>query len=151
DVELQRGRAVFEDAKDARRPFVVNAGAGTITALGTQFQVVRDGERVSVALLEGSFAIDAATQSMDGRARELVPGQQASYAPSTRSWTVETIATAALTSWSHGFHVFAATPLQQAISEINRYSAVKLTLEDPGVGSLLVSGSFKLGDGRTIA
>ena len=151
DIELQQGRAMFEVAHDAARPFVVNVGTGRVIALGTQFQVQREGEAISVTLLSGSVAIDSAQGGEDRRSLRLLPGQSASYAPSTRSWTVATIDPATVTSWSQGFHVFSATPLRAAVAEINRYSAVKLKLADPALGNMPLSGSFKLGDGNAIA
>lgn len=151
DIQLQQGRAMFEVAGDAARPFVVDAGVGTVTALGTKFQVQREGERVSVTLLEGSVGIDAAPGGAGVRALRLVPGQRASYAPGTRSWSVEDVDSAALTSWSQGFLVFSATPLRDALAEINRYSNIRLTLADPALGDLRVSGSFKLGDGAAVS
>lgn len=150
-IELRQGRAMFDVARDANRPFVVDAGVGTVTALGTQFQVQRNGQFVSVTLLEGSVGIDTTAGSGDKRSLRLVPGQKADYAPQTKSWSVEAVDPAALTSWSQGFHVFGAAPLREAVVEINRYSDVKLTLADPSVGDLVVSGSFKLGDGKAIA
>lgn len=151
DIELQQGRAVFDVARDPDRPFVVDAGVGTITALGTQFQVQREGENVSVILVEGSVGIDATEHGGGARSIHLVPGQRADYAPATHSWTIGMVDASAATSWSQGFHVFGATPLAQALVEINRYSDVELSLADPAVGKLQVSGSFKLGDGRAIA
>ena len=151
DIELKQGRAMFEVAHDAARPFVVDAGAGRITALGTQFQVQREGEKVSVTLLEGSIGIDSAHDSNGQRTLRLVPGQKASYTPTTKSWTVAAVDSAALTSWSQGFHVFSATPLDEAIAEINRYSDIKLKLADSALGKLRLSGSFKLGKGEQIA
>jgi transmembrane sensor len=150
DIDFRGGRAMFDVARDAGRPFVVDAGVGTVTALGTRFQVQRKGDRVSITLLEGAVGIATAG---DGGARSLrlVPGQTAHYAPQTRSWTVEATDAAALTSWSQGFHVFGATPLREALAEINRYSDVKLVLTDPALGDLALSGSFKLGDGRAVS
>src|SRR3546814_4700891 len=75
---------MFRVAHDASRPFIVDAGAGRITALGTQFQVQREGEAVSVMLLEGSVGIDSAREGDERRLLRLVPGQRASYAPTTR-------------------------------------------------------------------
>src|SRR3546814_1638314 len=102
-------------------------------------------------LLEGSVGIDSAREGDERRLLRLVPGQRASYAPTTRSWTVATVDPVALTSWSQGFHVFGATPLNKAIAEINRYSAVKLKLANPALGKLPLSGSLKLGDGQAVA
>lgn len=151
DIELMQGRAMFEVAHDAARPFIVDTGSGRITAFGTQFQVQRLGENVSVTLLEGSIGIDSANDRNEQRTLRLVPGQKASYTPATKSWTVAAVDPAALTSWSQGFHVFSATPLDEAIAEINRYSEVKLKLADPALGKLPLSGSFKLGKGEQIA
>lgn len=151
DVEMQQGRAMFNVARDADRPFVVSAGAGTVTVFGTQFEVQRQGEVVAVTLLEGAVGIATASGKADARSLRLVPGQRATYAPATSSWSVETADAAALTSWSQGFHVFGATPLRDALAEINRYSDVKLALADPALGVLAVSGSYKLGDGRAVS
>ena len=151
DIALRQGRAMFDVAPDASRPFVVDAGVGTITALGTQFQVQREGDAVSVILVEGSVGIDTTTDSGSARSLRLVPGQRADYAPDTHSWSIQMVDASAATSWSQGFHVFAATPLMQALAEINRYSDVELSLADPALGDLRVSGSYKLGDGMAIA
>jgi len=151
DIALRQGRAMFDVAKDASRPFVVDAGVGTITAIGTKFEVDRIDGQVSVTLLEGAVGISTTGGFGDQRQLRLVSGQRARYASSTQAWTVEAADAAALTSWSQGFHVFGATPLRQAIMEINRYSSVKLKLSDPSLGNLVLSGSFKLGDGKAVS
>src|SRR3546814_16726547 len=92
---------------------------------------------MSVTLLEGAVGIATAGHG-DARSLRLVPGQTAYYAPPTQSWTVETTDAAALTSWSQGFHVFGATPLRDALAEINLYSDVKLVLSDPSLGALAI-------------
>jgi len=53
-----RGAALFAVKKDAARPFTVEAGGFTTTALGTRFRVVsRAGGRVSVRLLRGRVVV----------------------------------------------------------------------------------------------
>src|SRR3546814_9568061 len=78
DIEFRQGRAMFDVAHDASRPFVVDAGVGTVTALGTRFQVQRNEDRVSVTLLEGAVGIATAGHG-DARSLRLVPGQTAHY------------------------------------------------------------------------
>lgn len=147
-VELLQGRAVFEVAHDAERPFAVDTGHGTVTALGTRFQVDREAEQIVVTLLEGSVSV----AGQDGTAElRLAPGEQARYSPRPPYWTRRSVDAAAVTSWMQGFHVFGATPLAEAVREINRYSAVKLRLADPALESLVLSGNFKTGDARAIA
>ncbi len=62
-IELERGEAYFEVARDEHRPFVVVAGKNRITALGTAFSVRRssaDDVRVTVAKGRVSVVIDSA-------------------------------------------------------------------------------------------
>ncbi|MCG8696066.1 MAG: FecR domain-containing protein, partial [Minwuiales bacterium] len=56
-VVLEAGEALFEVAKDPNRPFVVLAGNGTITAVGTAFNVRRDADRVVVTVTEGEVEV----------------------------------------------------------------------------------------------
>lgn len=52
-ILLRRGQASFDVAHNAVRPFVVEAGEGTVTAVGTVFDVYDNGEAVTVTLIEG--------------------------------------------------------------------------------------------------
>jgi transmembrane sensor len=149
NVSLLQGRAVFDVVHDGR-PFVVHVGADRVTVLGTRFQVDRrpDSDSVIVTLMRGSVSIDLA--SNDAQV-QLQPGQQMSWQASTGHWNRRDVDTAVATSWTRGFLVFNATPLAQAITEINRYSARKLQLADPSLGNLQLSGSFRLGDAAETA
>src|SRR3546814_10885657 len=57
EIALQHGEAMFEVAHDAARPFVVATGDGSVTALGTRFQVRNEGAGAIVTLLEGSVEV----------------------------------------------------------------------------------------------
>lgn len=56
-VELLRGQANFDVAKDPARPFVVTAGGGEVRALGTVFDVYKVADKVTVTLIEGKVAV----------------------------------------------------------------------------------------------
>ncbi|MEJ2445927.1 MAG: FecR domain-containing protein [Exilibacterium sp.] len=56
-IVLEQGQARFHVAKDANRPFMVIAGEGKITALGTDFVVKKDNGDVLVTLIEGEVAV----------------------------------------------------------------------------------------------
>lgn len=56
-VELVRGQANFDVAKDPSRPFIVAAGGGHVRALGTVFDVYKSAEKVTVTLIEGKVAV----------------------------------------------------------------------------------------------
>jgi len=149
DVALLHGRAIFDVAHDATRPFVVDTGHGFVTALGTRFQVDREAGDVVVTLVEGSVSVG---EKDDGPASiRLAPGEQARYTPQQTQWSRSIVDTAVATSWSRGFHVFSATPLAEAVREINRYSPTKLRLQGAGLETLVLSGNFKTGDADRIA
>lgn len=58
-VEMTDGRAFFDVAHDAKRPFDVDVDGTIVTAVGTRFSVRRDGDRVWVVLSEGRVRIAA--------------------------------------------------------------------------------------------
>src|SRR3546814_16085472 len=73
-VRLLRGQALFEVAKDPHRPFVVQAGAKQITALGTIFEVrLLDSARMTVPLVEGKFVVAQGEERPDAAYPRMVP------------------------------------------------------------------------------
>lgn len=148
NVRLLQGRAVFDVVHDAWRPFVVDAGAGRITVLGTRFQVDREHDGLAVTLVRGSVRIDSPEHRLQVR---LQPDEQARWSASTGHWTQSKVDAQAVTSWTQGFLIFHATPLGQAVAEINRYSQRKMRLADPALGKLELSGSFRQGDASGVA
>jgi transmembrane sensor len=146
EVMLQHGEAMFEVAHDARHPFTVIAGDGSVTDLGTQFQVRNENGTATVTLLQGAVEVAA-----EDERKQLVPGEQARYGASTDGINVHRVDPATITSWMRGRLDFSGLPLAQAVAEANRYSAVKLRLGDPELASLPVGGSFRAGDNAAIA
>ncbi len=149
DVDLKSGRAVFDVARDGARPFVVEADAATITALGTRFQVDRDAGEIRVSLAEGVVTLGRAGDAAE--AMRLTPGEQGVYSLRDKQWAKRKIDIEPGMSWALGFHVFADTPLDDAVRQINRYSPHKLRLADPTLAALKVSGSFHIGNAEMIA
>lgn len=64
-VKLNRGEVIFEVAKDAKRPFIVDSGRARVTVLGTRFVVNRLNKLVRVSVANGSVRVE--TQSADGK------------------------------------------------------------------------------------
>lgn len=145
DITLTRGRALFDVAKDRKRPFAVTAAGTRTTALGTRFQVQTSSERVVVVLTEGSVSV--AQADWEGR---LTPGEQLTLQGSGTAPVKLSVDTHMATSWSRGRLVFRGTPLAEALEEVNRYSTRKLRLADPSLASLPVGGSFIAGDSELV-
>ena len=144
-IVLVDGRALFEVAHDATRPFVVSAGQSRTTALGTHFQVQREGQQVLVTLAEGSVAVTS--DAGQSRWREtLAPGEQISLTTDGQVHVKRAVDAQAVTSWSRGRLVFRGTPLGEALKEVNRYGSRKVRLGDPDLADLPVGGNFIAGE-----
>jgi transmembrane sensor len=141
-LELERGQALFDVAHEAGRPFVVQAGEARVTAVGTVFDVQRDGEGVSVTLVSGVVEIGASGRG--GAARRMTAGQQARVAEGQS--VTRPVDTAAETSWTTGQIVFRDTPLAEAVAEVNRYLPDKIVLDGAAVADRPVNGVFRTGD-----
>src|SRR3546814_2677891 len=74
-VDLQQGQAQFEVQGDPARPFVVHASGGTVTAIGTRFQIRVADTGTLVTLLKGHVRV--ASHQVDGteQAASLQAGQ----------------------------------------------------------------------------
>lgn len=152
DIDLSRGRALFEVAHDASKPFTVHVGSGQITALGTRFQLQRDADQIVVTLAEGAVAVSReAAGGAPARHTRLAAGQQLAFSTVSAAWAQRQVDAELITSWSKGRLVFRGTPLAEAVAEINRYSPRKLRIADARLGRLPLSGTFKLGDADSVA
>lgn len=147
DIRLGRGQALFDVAHDRRRPFVVTAGATSVTALGTRFDVRREASGATVTLVSGSVEVRQGSAAQAQQIWRLTPGQRvATEAAAGRPSSVD-IDTA--TSWTSGRLVFRAVPLRAAVAEFNRYERHKIEVAEGPVGDALISGVFAIGDSDT--
>jgi transmembrane sensor len=149
-VRLLAGQAWFEVAKNQPRPFVVEAGDRKVTAHGTAFDIrLDDHDRVQVTLIEGRVSVEALTPSGAGPDilvdhEDLLPGDQL-IVTGTRPATKRKTDVTKATSWREGQIIFDDDTLAAAVAEVNRYSAKKIVLTDPRLGSLRMSGVFIAG------
>jgi transmembrane sensor len=146
EVLLQHGRAVFDVAHDAGRPFVVVAGSERVTAIGTRFQVTRTSAETVVTLAEGVVTVSG---DAEARTERLAPGDELSIA-SGDAWIMRTVDPRVATSWSHGRLVFRGTRLADALQQVNRYAATKVRLGDASLADLPVSGNFVADDSEAV-
>lgn len=141
-VRLSRGRARFDVAREAGRPFMVEAGARTIIDRGTVFDVVLGREGVKVVLLRGAVEIRyRGSRGAGVPVARLVPGQVFADAPAGGVALVSAAAGGS-EQWVRGMLSFDGAPLEQVIAEANRYSAHKIRLGEPSLAGLRVTGTF---------
>ncbi|SFS09102.1 FecR family protein [Sphingomonas jatrophae] len=145
-LSLIEGRAAFDVAHDANRPFSVTAGNMTVTALGTRFSVTALPSDTAVTLVRGRVRVAAV------RAGEvtLTPGQSTelrkdkSLAPPHATVSGDALA------WQKGELDFRNVPVAAALEQANRYFGVKIALSDPHIGQRRIDGLFRAGDSRAL-
>ena len=153
-ITLTAGQANFKVATDARRPFIVHAGEGSVRALGTEFDVYKSSEGVRVTLIEGRVRVASLATLADAPAAaprerapstvELAAGEQVEIAMVGGVVAAEPVDIERVTAWREGRVSFRNTPLAEAVAEMNRYSAAQITLADRALGDLRVSGVFRV-------
>lgn len=144
-IDLQRGEAFFEVAKDAGRPFVVGAGLHRAVAVGTHFSVRRDGASVRVVVTEGTVRLES--DAADGRAQPttLLPAGSIAIAGSDRVLvrSVSVAEAERLLDWREGLLSFEHATLGEAVAEFNRYNTRRLVVADSRAAALQVAGTFQ--------
>lgn len=175
-VELRRGEALFNVAKRSDWPFIVVAGDRQVKALGTSFVVRKDVERLAVTLVEGSVLVSpvlpalpeqvqpridagaieqtpATTTSDTGNgagAFKLAAGQRLTFDAGSVT-RLDTPSIEKTTAWRRGQVILDDTPLQAAVTEMNRYNETRLIVADPHAAALPINGLFQAGDSRHFA
>jgi transmembrane sensor len=151
---LTRGEALFSVAHDANCPFIVVAGGGAITALGTEFSVRRTLDRVTVQVAEGSVSVQprdtltlASVQwpktpdapNVAWSDAKLEQGQEVTYAGADDRSAVASEDPNVATAWLDGRRVYRREPLTYLVADIGRYFDESIEV-DADVGDLQFTG-----------
>ena len=151
-VVLEAGEALFEVAKDPNRPFVVLAGNGTITAVGTAFNVRRDADRVVVTVTEGEVEVvqqggsiarvpdESVTEIATPARQTLAVGERVEYS-AVGIARLDNIEPAVATEWRNGRLRYRAESLKHVIPDVDRYSPQTVIIGDAAVGELKFTGT----------
>ena len=146
-VRLLHGEGRFLVAQDARRPFLVEVGAHSVRAVGTDFTVRLENAGTEVFVSEGRVRVETPHAS-DANAftagDTLDSGQLALL--TTQGIHIRTLESAemdARLAWDKGLLVFTGDSLAKATEEFNRYNTTKLRVADPVAAELRVAGTFR--------
>lgn len=150
-IILARGEAFFEVAKDPNRPFVVEVDDTAIRAVGTAFDVRRAGSQVSVSVAEGIVEVlDTRNQSgsntpdtLHQAVTRLSAGQSIQFEPKSVQPPPPVVVDAdTVAAWRNGQRQYLAEPLANVIADLNRYSTRQITIEDPTLSEMAITGSI---------
>jgi len=146
-IQLVRGEALFNVAKNKKRPFIVVAGDTQVRAVGTTFTVRLLRERpVQILVQEGVVEVtrrstpNATPVRATADTQTVVP-HNAPIATRPMPYT----RVARNLAWQYGQIAFDNETLEDAAVEFARYSNTKIVVE-PSVGGLTITGLFASND-----
>jgi transmembrane sensor len=140
-LTLLEGEAWFEVAPDPTRPFVVEAAGGTVTALGTAFDVALEKERAQVTVTQHRVSVASGGQTVI-----VEEGQQSAYAKSAVAHPVEPANVERATAWRRGRLMFENRPLGEVVEALGRYHRGYVYFASPALRSRHVTGIFGADD-----
>lgn len=161
-VVLLSGEAHFIVAKNANRPFIVQADGISVRAVGTAFDVRLDTREVAVLVTEGEVQVGSGWAVLASRI-PTAGGSSADIAPSPIMVTAGERATvsrdpasppahvvqvsdqeiARLLAWQPRQLEFDSTPLSQVVAEFNRHNQLQMVIADPAINSIPIGATFR--------
>lgn len=148
-VRLTAGEALFTVTKNPARPFIVEAGAVSVRAVGTAFDVRRGSAEVEVLVTEGKVRLERpATGDRPTAPTPLVAGQRAviDAVDLARAPHISSILPAEFEhdfAWRAVRLDFANMPLTEVVAEFNLRNTQQLVIADIETGKLRLGGTFR--------
>ncbi len=133
------GEAYFKIAKNDSLPFRVNVSEGSITVLGTSFNVSAYEEDGiwQTTLVEGKVSLE------DGERQILLePDGQYSLDRNTGKRTLCQVDTEWYTSWRNGKFYFSAYAFEEIVKKLERWYDFTMTYEDEEIKGMHFSGTI---------
>jgi len=140
-VNLRRGEAWFEVAKDKTKPFIVEAGKARIRAVGTAFAVRRFANGTEVLVTEGT--VQVWTQDASARRQLLTVGERAFLADGI-TVTRQPNEVQRKLAWREGKLILKNQTLSEAVVDFNRYSSKTIVIRDAALGGRRLFGQYQL-------
>lgn len=136
-VELS-GEAYFNVEKQ-KEPFKVKTKYGEVEVFGTQFNVkAYDNETFFTTLESGSVMFT----NIYGKQAKLEPGMQVVF--DSETFKLRRVETNLFTSWKDGQLIFRDEPLQNIITQLERWYNVKIVLKGEQIKNLKYTGTIEM-------
>ena len=140
-AELAAGEATFTIHHDSGTPFVVVAGDHRIRDVGTTFNMVHDGARLTVEVLEGEVQYHRREAAIPLRAGQMLAVHEDGARPMVGHRDPGIMA-----GWRHGQLSFHDVPLHIVARDLSRSLGVEVSV-DPVVAHRPFTGSVRVAGG----
>lgn len=138
-IRLYRGELSLHTGHRDARTLVVTTPHGTMTPLGTRFNVKLDNTQTTLAVTEGAVRI----RLENGQTNVVLAGHQQSFSQSALG-PVHAV-NARAEDWQHGMLLAQDMPLSEVLAELARYRSGVIRCH-PDLRQIKVSGAFPLQD-----
>jgi transmembrane sensor len=163
DIRLVKGEAHFAVAKNPARPFVVTAGNVQVRAVGTEFSVKLGAQNTDLLVTEGKVSVERAAYDLGPGERAGERGARASAPilvpaggllvvpasgmnPAHSALEVQILPASEIErrlEWRQPCVELSGTPLGEAVGIFNREARIHLSVGDPKLAKLRMSGVFR--------
>lgn len=135
-----KGEAYFEVAKNAEKPFRVEANGIVVEALGTGFDINAYGDKgmITATLIEGRVRV---SDMNTGKECELMPGKQARLLNGLLE-TLE-VNTEDVIGWTQGRFVFSNMTLEEIATQLVRWYDIRVVFQDNRLRDYRFTGVMK--------
>lgn len=147
-VHLYAGQAVFDVAKDPKRPFTVSTELVDVTAVGTRFGVAID-PGVTATVSEGVVKVTPPGKHDDDRAAVMLKAGEELHVLGAEVIRVSAADVVKVDAerkldWANGWLVFRGETVGQAVTEFNRRNAMQIKIEDRVIADRQLIGYYRL-------
>lgn len=141
-IVLTQGEAWFQVAKDAQRPFVVEAGGVHVRAVGTAFSVRRHEAGADVYVTEGIVEV---TTRDGGVRRPMTAGAGVFFSDDATAQPLasDSASVDRVLAWRSGDIALDGRPLASAVAEFNRYNRRQIVIRDAALLDERLDGTFR--------
>ena len=146
-VTLTRGEAHFAVAKNPARPFIVQAGALQVRAVGTAFNINLQSAAVDVIVTEGRVQLTTGTPDAPAlNAGERATLRRAAAGPTLVVARIDAAAITQTLAWREPLMRLGGATLAELATEFERATGRRLVLADPTLADLRFGGRFRTDD-----
>lgn len=134
-VRLAYGEAFFDVAHNSQQPFIVDAGAGKIKALGTAFGIQREDNSMTVTVERGKVEVN----SDDGASMQLDANQQVKVTAGVGPAQITKVNAGQVLAWHKGKLIFENQSLSAILSSLKNYDKRVIMFDNDALSNVKLS------------
>ncbi len=155
-LRLERGEIHVEVTHDKTRPFRIVAGDKIVQAVGTAFSLeITNDQQIELVVTEGKVLVGVHQGPPGGAMHAVVPAESVMVvageelilgSPAEDIIQVSPEEIEVKLSWRKGNLIFRGESLEEAVTEIGRYTTIEFVILNENLKRVRIAGRFRAGD-----